>query len=254
MNRWERRIRRAEELAREYPVSAELLHFYRDIARFQSTVTRSPAEPLAAGQAAAERQGKLREPVSRASAANEVSGVHLEQLLALIRRTAPDPLAEAAGIPVTWNTVLLSADPMHAFFARVLLQAFAPQVDRVPPGVQPLCPVCSEKPVAAVLRPEGDGGKRFLLCSRCFSEWEFRRLLCPHCGEEDKEKLVVYTAAEFPHVRVEACDTCRVYLKSIDLTKNGLAVPEVDELAAVALDLWASAQGYTKLQTNLFGL
>jgi FdhE protein len=223
MNRWERRIERAEELAREYPVSAELLHFYRDIARFQSTVTQSPAE-------------------------------NLEPLLALIRRTAPDPLAQAAHLPVTWNTVLLSADPMHAFFARVLLQAFAPHVDTVPPGVQPLCPVCGEKPVAAVLRPEGDGGKRFLLCSRCFTEWEFRRLLCPHCGEEDKDKLPVYTATEFPHVRVEACDTCRVYLKSIDLTKNGLAVPEVDELASIALDLWAAERGYTKLQPNLFGL
>ena len=47
--------------------------------------------------------------------------------LALIRRTAPDPLALAAHLPVTWNTVRVSADPMHAFFARVLLQAFAPQ-------------------------------------------------------------------------------------------------------------------------------
>jgi FdhE protein len=40
----------------------------------------------------------------------------------------------------------------------------------------------------------------------------------------------------------------------VDLTKNGLAVPEVDELASIALDLWASEHGYTKLQTNLFGL
>ena len=43
-------------------------------------------------------------------------------------------------------------------------------------------------------------------------------------------------------------------LKSIDLTKNGLAVPEVDEIAAVALDAWAAEQGYTKLCPNLFGL
>ena len=120
--------------------------------------------------------------------------------------------------------------------------------------MQPLCPFCGEKPVAAVLRPEGDGAKRFLLCSLCFTEWEFRRLLCPNCGEEDKDKLPIYTADEFPHVRVEACDSCHVYLKAVDLTKNGLAVPEVDELASGALDLWAAEHGYTKLQTNLFGL
>jgi FdhE protein len=146
---------------------------------------------------------------------------------------------------------------MHAFYSRVMAQADAEERARaanVPGGVQPLCPFCGEKPVAAVLRQEGDGGKRFLLCSLCFTEWEFRRLLCPHCGEEDKDKLPVYTAEEFPHVRVEACDTCKVYLKAVDLTKNGLAVPEVDELASVALDLWAGEQGYTKLQANLFGL
>jgi FdhE protein len=53
---------------------------------------------------------------------------------------------------------------------------------------------------------------------------------------------------------MEACRTCRVYLKAIDLTMDGRAVPEVDELASVVLDLWADEVGYTKLQTNLFGV
>jgi FdhE protein len=153
---------------------------------------------------------------------------------------------------------LPSANPaLGDFCERVLAQADAEErahSARVPAGVQPLCPFCAARPVCAVLRPESDGGKRFLLCSRCFTEWEFRRLLCPHCGEEDKDKLPVYTAEQFPYVRVEACDTCRVYLKAINLTKNGLAVPEVDELATAALDVWAAEQGYTKLQDNLFGL
>ena len=73
-------------------------------------------------------------------------------------------------------------------------------------------------------------------------------------GDEDKDRLPVYTAEEFPYIRVETCDTCRVYLKSIDLTRHGLAVPEVDELASVSLDLWAREKGYTKLQHNLFGM
>ena len=169
---------------------------------------------------------------------------NLDALMDLIRRSAPKAAADAV-------------DPMHAFYARVIAQAEAEARARTAPlasGVQPLCPFCGEKPVAAVLRPEGDGGKRFLLCSLCFTEWEYRRLLCPSCGEEDPAKLAVYTAEEFPHVRVEACESCRVYLKAVDLTKNGLAVPEVDEIASVVLDLWAAEHGYTKLQTNLFGL
>jgi len=224
---WQRRIERAQELAKESPVLPELLEFYQQIARFQSTVAEGPAP------------------------------TNLEALLALIRRTAPDLMAQAARPGITWDDLLRSADPMHAFFARVLLQADAAARARRSPvatGVQPHCPFCAEKPVAAVLRPEGDGGKRFLLCGLCFTEWEYRRLLCPNCGEEDKEKLPVYTAEEFPHIRVESCDTCRVYLKAIDLTRNGRAVPEVDELASVALDLWAAEHGYTKLQPNLFGM
>jgi FdhE protein len=55
-------------------------------------------------------------------------------------------------------------------------------------------------------------------------------------------------------VRVESCDTCRHYIKTIDLTKDGRAVPVVDELAAIPLSLWASENGYTKVSPNLLGL
>jgi FdhE protein len=120
--------------------------------------------------------------------------------------------------------------------------------------VRAACPFCGQKPVLAVLRGEGDGAKRSLLCSLCATEWEYRRILCPNCMEEDKDRLPVYASAEFPHLRVEACDACRAYVKAVDLSRNGLAVPEVDELAAVPLDIWAAERNYTKLQTNLLGL
>ena len=37
-------------------------------------------------------------------------------------------------------------------------------------------------------------------------------------------------------------------------TKNGRAVPIVDELATIPLNLWAQERRYVKLQANLFGL
>ena len=117
-----------------------------------------------------------------------------------------------------------------------------------------VCPLCSSKPLVGVLRPEGDGGKRSLICSLCATEWNYRRIVCPACGEEDVHKLAVYTAREFPHVRVEACDTCRTYIKTVDLTKDGHAIPVVDELATIPLNLWAADHGYTKLHTNLLGI
>jgi formate dehydrogenase maturation protein FdhE len=68
------------------------------------------------------------------------------------------------------------------------------------------------------------------------------------------KKLAVYAAAEFSHVRVEACDTCGGYIKIVDLTKDGHAIPAVDELATIPLNLWAAEHGYAKLQTNIFGI
>jgi FdhE protein len=116
------------------------------------------------------------------------------------------------------------------------------------------CPFCSARPLVGVLRREGDGAKRFLICSVCSTEWACGRLICPGCGEETVDKLAVYTAFQFNHVRVEACDTCGQYIKTVDLTKNGLAVPVVDELATIPLNFWAHEHGYVKLQANLLGI
>jgi FdhE protein len=63
--------------------------------------------------------------------------------------------------------------------------------------------------------------------------------------------LPIYIAEGFDYVRVDACNTCRTYIKSIDLTKNGHAVPIVDEIATVALNIWAEEHDYAKLELNL---
>jgi formate dehydrogenase formation protein len=214
MTSWERRIERAAELAIRVPGAADLLRFYIAVGQASWPVASQP-----------------------------------DQLRELVARQGPPLLAEAARN---------HAEPAESFIARVLRRAEAVEAasrSQIPAGItRNTCPFCGERPVAAVLRPEGEGGKRYLLCSLCLTEWEFRRMLCPNCGEENHEKLAVYTTTEFPHIRVEACDSCRHYIKAIDLTVDGLAVPEVDELAAVALDLWAAENGYTKLVPNLFEL
>jgi FdhE protein len=114
------------------------------------------------------------------------------------------------------------------------------------------CPVCGSAPVVAALREEGHGAKRTLVCSLCLTEWDYLRVVCPACDEQRFDALPVYTANEtFAQARIDACDTCRVYLKSVDLTKDGLAVPIVDDLATVPLDLWARESGYRRLCPNL---
>ena len=123
------------------------------------------------------------------------------------------------------------------------------------PAGRAACPYCGAEPLAAVLRDEPETkGRRTLLCSQCLAEWTFPRTRCPACGEERAEKRPHHVSESWPHIRLEECGSCRTYIKAVDLRENGLALPVVDELASVELDLWAVEQGLAKLRTNLLGM
>jgi FdhE protein len=79
-------------------------------------------------------------------------------------------------------------------------------------------------------------------------------VVCASCGEERPFKLGYFQSDEFDHVRIEACESCKQYIKGIDLTRLGLAVPLVDDVASAALDLWATEKGYAKIELNLVGV
>ena len=80
------------------------------------------------------------------------------------------------------------------------------------------------------------------------------RIACPACGETGFESLPVFQAEEFPGTRIDACETCRTYLKTVDLTVTANAIPVVDDLASLPLDLWAREQGYHRIRPNLLRL
>ena len=267
VNEGKKRIERAEELAGQYPFAAEILHFYAHIARFQESL-RDRMERASTGRSDAASRPLIGPPELEALMAS------FPAFLSVVEQNGPVRLAEAArrlsGQPESswtqllndfWDEPEMAKSPasVESFFARAFLQPYAEfarlRSDMKWDGyTRTLCPFCSRKPGLGVLRQQGDGGQRSLVCSFCLAEWEFRRMICAGCGEEDHKKLPVYTASELEHVRVEGCDSCQLYIKTVDLTKNGLAEPVVDELAAVPLDLWAQERGYKKLQPNLMQL
>lgn len=271
MNRgkWDAGIRRAGQLASAHPFAAEGLRFYEHVAQFQKTLYEMIE--AACGTAMVDRPaGSLRVELDLF-----VLLPRFPAFLSLIEKFAPAALGQSAGElrgrdSNHWQKVLAEywqgvpdlppgISPAEALITWNFLQPYAEYLAdhsrREPLHATPSsCPLCGSRPLAGVLRPEGDGGKRYLLCSLCSAEWEYRRIVCPACGEEDELKQAVYIAREIGHVRVEACDTCRFYLKTVDLTKDGHAIPVVDELAAIPLDLWATERGYTKIHTNLIGV
>jgi len=260
---WQRRIERAEHLAKQHSFAAEILIFYAKVARFQEEFYgRLQAESEKLANSTGNRSGppELQELIDRFSPFLSVVEKHAPAPLAAIARELQGSSRESWSqlLDATWSTTDSSAAP-EEFLARAFLQPYAellrPRLGMALDGyAQALCPFCSRKAGLGVLRQLGDGARRSLMCSFCLAEWEFRRIVCPGCGEENDKKLPVYTASDFDYVRIDCCDTCKTYIKSVDLTKNGLAEPMVDEMAAAPLDLWAQEHGYSKLQLNLMGM
>ncbi len=105
------------------------------------------------------------------------------------------------------------------------------------------CPVCGGGPDFAYM--EKESGARWLLCSRCDTEWLFQRLACPYCGTQDQKALAYYTDDEGLY-RLYTCDQCHHYLKAIDLRKAGAEVLlPLERLFTLALDAQAQEQGYS---------
>jgi len=280
--KWDRRIRRATELTSVYPFAAEGLRYFARVATFQKSLYAEVQKALAdSPKISADRP--LRDELDLFLLLPHFAG-----FLSLIQQIAPPPLAQAAaGLaqtgPAGWQHAIESfwhAEPEFtpaprgpeltdggesygatspdSLLAWIFLQPYAEYLADhretvIMDGTPSTCPLCGGKPIVGVLRSEGDGAKKSLICMLCAHEWAFRRIYCPSCGEEREPQMAFYTTPEIAHVRVDVCDTCHTYLKSIDLTKTGLAVPVADELATIPLDLWAREHGYEKLQINLLG-
>jgi FdhE protein len=214
------RAARAEALATQSAAATEPLRFAAGLFRVQAAMVSAPAQsaPRLLLEYAAERG-----PAELARDARSAGDAGLAQRVSAYRSGGPfDFLARAALVP----QALLQREK-GAFMGR---------------GAGP-CPYCGGIPWMASRRSgsSADGAMRILHCATCWHSWQVARIRCPACGED-------------PAVRIEACESCGGYLKSIDLTLDARPIPEVDDLTSMALDLWAAEQGFERLEPGLAGL
>jgi FdhE protein len=256
---WNKQIERADYLAGESSGSKELLSFYAQLLRAQKEIYESLSKNwLPSGDLEKDL------PVLRSS---------ITELLDRVARHGPESLASEAQDLLSSEADVMAQELLGywrspsdtQFFAKSVLQPYvhwlaesgiAP-TGRELAGGERTCPFCGGRPQLSSLQSKesnSESGNRDLLCATCLTAWEFRRVVCANCGEERPAKLGYFHSPEFDHVRIEACDSCRHYIKGIDLTRLGLAVPLVDEIYAAPLDLWAREHGYTKIELNLVGI
>jgi FdhE protein len=277
---WAAHRTRAEALRDRQPHATEMLTLYLALLEaWEEAWRRARADPPEAHELAgwAAEQVLPRIVTATSRAGPQPLAVAVEDLRA---NGAAEPLLAAwlAGEQLT---------PVERYLARAVLRGPLEAVDAAAacaPDPSPRggrnCPACGGRPQFSFRTDADDklvSGRRYLSCTRCGASWSFSGSTCASCGETSGAARTVFaehrdgpvvgrreavpprdegTSApppRFPHLRIEACETCSQYLVDIDLGLDARAIPEVDELTALPLDLFATERGFTKIAPNLMG-
>ena len=273
---WAPQRRRADDLRARHPFAAEVLVLYVALLdvwdEAWDAANRERPEPPALADWAA---GRVLPRVVEATA-----------------KAGPEPLAGAtrglleAGATSEPLAAWLAGDelaPVERYLARATLRGPLQAVDadaactRDPsPRGGRRCPRCGGPPQLSYRAHSEDGlvsEHRHLACARCGATWSYSGSACASCGETKAAQRTIYAELSgrpvvgrgdppaaagpdgpmFPHIRIEGCHSCKRYLIDVDVGRDARAVPEVDELAALPLDLHAAELGLTKITPNLMG-
>jgi hypothetical protein len=253
---WAARRGRALQLRERYPFAAQVLTLYLALLDVQEPAFEAAAASPPALDAVVPLARELLPRVLEATVAAGPAGLgeaavgrfhsaDLDDLVGRWLRGAEQPLVDRYLARAATAPVLEAMEPD----ALAVLCAGERDARH--------CPRCGGPPQLAFFALSGEAlvtGPRHLVCARCAAAWVFPRMVCAGCGEEATARLPVYSESEqLPHLRVDGCETCRRYLVGVDLRRDAAAVPVVDELAALPLDLYAKERGLGKVVPNLMG-
>jgi FdhE protein len=107
-----------------------------------------------------------------------------------------------------------------------------------------------EKCISAVAAPRGlamlqNEGKRVLACSFCRHEWSANRIFCPFCENTASDMLQYFVVQDDDEHRVDVCENCKRFIKTVDLRKiSRIIYPPLEQVATLHLDMKAAEAGY----------
>jgi FdhE protein len=175
----------------------------------------------------------------RFAAAWDAGTIGLASLFPTSGKDKAAALQDEAGLPAHLAGFLAHAG------LRPALETFFSRVRALPEGSweRGICPWCGGLPSYGDLLEDG---KRRLSCHLCGGAWMAARLRCPFCEawqSDDMVRLVAEGAEE--GYFVEACLSCRGYLKGVDRRERwNAASPLVEDWASPHLDYYAAREGY----------
>jgi FdhE protein len=113
------------------------------------------------------------------------------------------------------------------------------------------CPVCRAQPAVSWI---GDNGRRRVSCSYCGTTGYVDRTGCPVCQAVDasKQNIIVFEREE--GFKINTCDLCRSYVKTLDAGMIQRLTPELADLVSLPLDIVVQEKGYVRRSPNPVGI
>lgn len=113
------------------------------------------------------------------------------------------------------------------------------------------CPVCNSIPSLAFIKM--DEGKT-LYCSFCENRGHWHRIGCPNCQNRDTHKLDIIEIEEEKGFRIDLCNECKSYIKTVDESLLNDYTPELLDMISLPLDIIAQGKGYKRHSPNPVGM
>jgi len=110
------------------------------------------------------------------------------------------------------------------------------------------CPFCGYYPDMSKIVESRDN-VRILHCGFCENEWRLKRLLCSVCGNTETEKLGYLTAGDDTLYRVDYCEECMGYIKTLKVNRQNEETKynlTVENIITTRLDASAMELGYKR--------
>jgi formate dehydrogenase maturation protein FdhE len=105
------------------------------------------------------------------------------------------------------------------------------------------CPGCGHWPALAHI--DDHEGQRTLWCMHCETHWQYKRIQCVYCHNEEQDMLELIGPKPEPSHRAQVCTKCQRYLKE---ARSRKAVDKIHfdtvYLGTFMLDLLARNEGY----------
>jgi FdhE protein len=167
-----------------------------------------------------------------------------QMMVAALRLDRATLIATARSLNIELLTIEAIMRHMLMPIVRAYADAFGQALDFAE-WKQGYCPVCGDWPIFSELH--GRDKLRHLRCGRCTASWRFLRLECVWCGSTKRDELSFLYEPESKTSRVDVCDHCRGYVKtlvSFDPLEADMLL--VHDLRSLPMDQMATEAGYKR--------